>query len=176
MIIVDNVIQDSKVLKKFSDAQLWTDCDNDTTLDGPRKVVQTNTETGTKLKDAWEFISFYLYDIPSLDLPSYGATEIEYWANVLSPRAELEWHQDKREDLMIESGTLVHPLVGVIWYGYPHEVLGGYLEIKNHSDRQEEVERIQPVYNRAVVFDPTQWHRVAPIVEGERFGFQLNLW
>ena len=39
-----------------------------------------------------------------------------------------------------------------------------------------DIERIQPVYNRIVVFDVSKTHRVAPILSGTRYGLQVNLW
>jgi len=176
MIIVDNVIQDRPVLEKFADRDLWVQFDDDTTLDKSRKIVSTNLDSGSELKDIWEFLVFALYDNPFLDLHGYGATEIEYWGNVLREKAELEWHQDKREDIYQETGETILPKQGVIWYGYPHKVWGGYLEVKHKYEYWEDIERVEPVYNRAVVFDPSDWHRVDRILGGERYGFQLNLW
>ena len=49
------------------------------------------------------------------------------------------------------------------------------LEIMFGND-QDIVERISPVYNRLVMFDPGQFHRVRKVYSGKRRAFIVNLW
>jgi hypothetical protein len=101
----------------------------------------------------------------------------EYWGNVFDAktRSFLPWHADKDEVLLRRSGKMVGPMVGTIYYGFPHDPVGGYLEIAR-EESQTEVERIAPVFNRLIIFDAHVPHRVTRIYGGLRYGFQVNLW
>jgi len=121
-----------------------------------------------------EAIGDYIWKLKNKFWSDRHWDHFEYWVNITDPRGGLDWHQDKDEDLA-EQGRLVCPKAGAVWYGFPHVVSGGYLEIIN-EEPESDVERIQPVYNRVVVFDVSKTHRVAPILFGTRYGFQVNLW
>ena len=38
------------------------------------------------------------------------------------------------------------------------------------------VERIKPIENRLIVFDPSKWHRVSKVSKGRRKAFLSNVW
>lgn len=42
--------------------------------------------------------------------------------------------------------------------------------------RRDHIERIQPIENRLVVFDPSKWHRVSKVFKGRRKAFLSNVW
>jgi len=97
----------------------------------------------------------------------------EYWANRLSLewQQELPWHYDKDEFFWRETGSIVSPDIGMIYYAHEELPVGGYLEV----DWQGELERIQPKPNRLILFDPSTYHRVTP-VDGERMTIAANIW
>ena len=65
---------------------------------------------------------------------------------------------------------------------FDHQVEGGLFELgsgaagANTAWAGVDSERIRPQYNRLIVFDPRQKHRVQPIRKGVRYSFQVNLW
>lgn len=101
----------------------------------------------------------------------------EYWANTLAAgdTTYLGWHHDKDEVLYRETGRVVSPSTGTIYYAFPHQVVGGYLEISK-DDSLTDIERIEPVFNRLVIFNAAQWHRVSKVYAGTRRAFLANLW
>ena len=38
------------------------------------------------------------------------------------------------------------------------------------------IERIKPVYNRMVIFDGSNLHRVSPVINGDRWTFAVDAW
>ena len=102
----------------------------------------------------------------------------EYWCNCLDSSAglnHLSWHQDKDEVRFRTRQELSCPEVGTVFYGNPHQLQGGYLEI-SADETGSELERIKPVFNRLVIFDVSEMHRVTRVYSGERFSLQINLW
>ena len=45
-----------------------------------------------------------------------------------------------------------------ILYPFKHDIEGGFLEIKYNND-PDSVERIAPIHNRHIMFDPSSFHR-----------------
>ena len=56
----------------------------------------------------------------------------------------------------------------VVYYGYPHKIKGGNLLLSTGQ-------KIEPKYNRLVIFDNTL-HSVDTIKSGTRFALSLNFW
>ncbi len=104
----------------------------------------------------------------------------EYWFNNLSVGRSLKWHRDCDEALRAREGRYITPMIGNVYYVIVKDVVGGLLELSNNSSlldvETSELERIQPVENRLVVFDPSFWHRVTRLARGRRIAFQVNLW
>ena len=54
---------------------------------------------------------------------------------------------------------------------------GGYYHTwKELGFRKDHIERIKPIENRLVVFDPSKWHRVSKVSKGKRKAFLSNAW
>lgn len=104
----------------------------------------------------------------------------EYWINVLTSEADLNWHRDCDEGLMRREGHCVTPAIGSVYYVKIEDVVGGFMELSHEPTLMElessELERIQPVENRLVVFNPSFWHRVSHLARGLRVALQVNLW
>lgn len=89
-------------------------------------------------------------------------------------------HFDKDEKLWNETGKIVTPKLGSIFYPDPcnNEMEGGYLKVwKTHStDFNAPYELIEAKYNRLVIFDASQLHAVTPVTKGTRKAIAINLW
>lgn len=165
---------DSFLLKELQNFDTWLELSDSTTvynegLEGGYKWWDGKTEP----IDIWQMIIEKVWG--HLDVNTI--TGFEYWANVLSKNNELSWHQDKDEKEYDISGKTICPSVSTVYYGYDHQVEGGFIEIglPNSTDKKQ-TERIQPKFNRIVTFDPSRWHRVMPIKSGVRLAFQINIW
>ena len=42
--------------------------------------------------------------------------------------------------------------------------------------KRTHIERIKPIENRLIVFDPSKWHRVCKVSKGRRKAFLSNVW
>ena len=55
-----------------------------------------------------------------------------------------------------------------------------YLEIANNPDREKvepsKIERLKPIQNRLIIFNPSYPHRVSPIHKGKRRAIIVNAW
>lgn len=167
MIVVDDFIKDSWILHAFSDVEMWqTLCDKGF----------GNYWNGQDILE-YEGLKDVILEVYSTYWNKIQYTKFEYWVNITDARRVLEWHVDKDEEIAEKEERLVSPKIGAVWYGCPQRVSGGYLEIANQYENGEyDIERIEPVYNRLVIFDVSKTHRVAPIFEGTRYGLQINLW
>ena len=170
MKVQDNFLRGSpSLLLKLQDKKLWEELDEIQ----PPLVSRWWDGTG-ELDTIWKKVIFELWSgCANNTTPKC----FEYWVNITDPHLSLGWHQDKDEFEYEKSGKVIHPFRSIVFYGYPHEVEGGYLEINEvGKDDNVEVERIKPVFNRVVLFNPSRVHRVSNILSGKRYGFQVNLW
>jgi hypothetical protein len=89
-------------------------------------------------------------------------------------------HFDKDEKLWEETGKIVTPKIGTIFYPDPcnNEMEGGYLKVwKTHdTDFNAPYELIEAKYNRLVIFDASQLHAITPVTKGTRKAIAINLW
>lgn len=160
MLVLDNFLSPD-ALAKLNDRALWQ------TL--ASKETNYCTSCRSNLEHPWERLT---NEISTRVFPGEGS-RLEYWANVLISGEDLDWHKDKDETLYEKTGSIVCPQAGAVFYGYPHEVLGGLLQVKHNAI---ETETLLPIYNRLILFDISKDHRVSPVVAGTRYGFQVNLW
>lgn len=169
MYLKDNFLEpESELLKDLTDPSIWEELDE---VNFPA-LSQFWDGTG-ELDNVWKRLINKIWG--ELDPSTFGC--FEYWANITSPDMPLDWHQDKNEMEYILNGKTICADTSTVFYGYPHKVEGGYLEINEVGKNDNvETERIKPKYNRIVVFDPSRWHRVMPVKSGLRYGFQVNIW
>ncbi|CAB9509951.1 expressed unknown protein [Seminavis robusta] len=197
-VVKSHFIQDEETLLQLADPQLWTKC-----VDHQSEVGLRFLPAGEKPKNVWEEIALLIWqDHPVVttknpdNTPSFAG--FEYWCNIITPGDSLDWHVDKDEALGMESNTMVNPIFGAVYYGFPHRFTGGYLELlpvdPQQSPSAEEYywkdgaqtnqdngfvasfERIEAQYNRLVLFNVSKWHRVSAVTRGARFTFAVNLW
>ena len=104
----------------------------------------------------------------------------EYWNNLGGPNSSLGWHVDKDIKYYVENKKHIMPSAGHIYYVESKKVEGGYLEISNLPNNLppdlKKIEKIQPLENRLIMFNPSQPHRVTKIISGKRRAFLANVW
>ena len=210
--IVNSFVHNQTLLKHLAQETLWRECYEKPvrwiplTIASQQSVEDLSPSRGEELprparalSNIWEELAYSIWkDQPELTskiikgsapVPASG---LEYWCNILTPETPLQWHVDKDEELYMESNNEVlrTPTMGAVYYGYPHIVQGGYLELlsfgavenDDHSmhsvpeDAGREIERIRPEYNRLVFLNVSMWHAVSPLWSGSRFTLAVNLW
>lgn len=88
----------------------------------------------------------------------------EYWShNGTRP----EWHIDKDEVLMQQTGKLSTPICSLVYYSEVQNLEGGWF--------MTEAERIKPKTNRLIIFSPGLYHGVEHYT-GERISIAVNPW
>ena len=104
----------------------------------------------------------------------------EYWTHTLTKHKQLDWHVDTDERALFKGeGYLSPPISAVFYFSEPRK--GGFLEIaltgrgQTKNMNMSNIERIKPLENRLVVFDPRYWHRVSELT-GTRCGITINIW
>jgi len=109
----------------------------------------------------------------------------EYWEQRFGPKEtqtyigfhtdnDLDrWVAPEEEQRLVDSGRVKTADYGFIYYAHTEPCVGGYLEIKRDNG---ELERIQPVPNRLILFTPNAQHRVTNVVKGYRRSIVSNLW
>jgi hypothetical protein len=167
MIIIDNFIKDQTLLKEIEE---------DKTFFGPNGNFMWwdgwwNSDANTLKKRIIEHI--WRYNSPD---NSHTVRGFEYWTGVYGPdrpQNNLGNHFDKDELHFKNTGEVVSPVVGTIFYPKNVKFGGGYLEIEHDSG----VETIQAKYNRLIIFDAgNDLHRVTEVTSGIRHAIAINLW
>ena len=168
MIIIDNFVQDQVLIddiihdKDFfgpnGDFMWWDGWWNSGATSNKKRLIE------------------YLWRYHSPD-ESYDISGFEYWTGVYGdghPNQSLGLHKDKDELLYKRTGELVKPEIGTVFYPMSTEFEGGYLEIERANG---EVERIEPKFNRLVIFNAgDDAHQVTKVTNGVRYAIAINLW
>ncbi|KAL7575798.1 hypothetical protein ACA910_003125 [Epithemia clementina (nom. ined.)] len=205
--IVNAFVQNQTLLRLLAEDSLWQECYNAPVRWIPLKTISTNNDANGQdvvpsepqidaapysVHNIWEDLAFQIWkDQPEMMVMSSTrvqrqlATGLEYWCNILTPNTPLQWHVDKDEVLYErpQHHSLRTPTMGAVYYGYPHSLRGGYLEILNYGalvaapdEAGREIERIRPEYNRLVYLNVSNWHSVSPLYIGSRYTFAVNVW
>lgn len=172
--ITDNFIKHQDFLQKLQDAKLWEACDKEET----RWFDHKNSEP----QNIWEEISKQIWK----DRPEFEtAVGFEYWCNIVTEKRDLTWHIDKDEAELTQNDVLITPLMGSVYYGFPHHFEGaGELQLVDadatgnplvfDTTRRDEVVAIEPIFNRMILFNASKWHKVTPITSGKRYSLAVN--
>ena len=192
--IVSNLISDFSLLEKLADHRLWYQCYEET-----RGKNTYWLDYNAVPKTIFEKIAVNIWkNQPILrqlvaknsqiedDTPPVAGYEI--WCNILTPQGPLDWHIDKDQIAFSSSQgmNVTTPYFGSVFYGFPHDFSGGFLELTTEDadsmpDATQDpdpasIERIDAEYNRLVVFNASKFHRVSPIFSGTRVTLAVNLW
>ena len=104
----------------------------------------------------------------------------EYWVNPLTEGQALKWHRDCDVALHRSEGRYVCPAIGNVLYVLVENVIGGFMELSDQESlidvETSDLQRIRPVEDRLVIFNPSRWHRVTRLARGRRLALQTNLW
>ena len=169
MIIIDNFLKDKKIIDILKDENTWKNFPTYNWWDGWWKVEPRNIMEHF-IKITWSTFSKVENKIAGF----------EYWSNLHSKKGSLAWHADKDERLINEKNELSQPRIGHIYYVKTEKLNGGYLELSNSLINEKiyenKLERIRPVENRLIMFDPSKAHRVTEILDGTRRAFLANAW
>lgn len=166
MKVIDGFIQDSQTIEAILKDGVWETLPQDTRwYSGWWKQEAVNV---------WEvLIKKIWYAFPAIE----DVKGFEYWGNKIGDgeARDLGVHKDKDEPVYELTGEIISPNIGAVYYPYPSSFEGGYLEIYNDDDI-DQMERIAPVFNRLVIFDPSNYHRVSKVYNGYRKAFVVNVW
>ena len=117
----------------------------------------------------------YIWNDNSPD-KSYDISGFEYWTGVYGDNnlnKNLGSHFDKDELHFKNTGEIISPVRGTIFYPIHSQFEGGYLEIECEG----KIERIAAKSNRLVIFDAGyDLHRVTEVTKGTRYAIAINLW
>ncbi len=179
MIIIDGFVQDEALLRRI---QISTDFWK---KDYYWWNGWWNTPASTLRHQLIEYI--WRYNCP-LSKP-VSLDGFEHWVGIQEANDTVkndigEWslitHFDKDEKLWEETGQIVTPKLGTIFYPDPcnDHIEGGYLKIwKTHDlNFDASYELIEPKFNRLIIFDAGQLHAVTPVTKGIRKAIAINLW
>jgi len=179
MIIVDDFIKDESLLNEMnSDSTFFSQNGKYMWWGGPWNS-KPSTLKQRLINEIWIKNSPW-------DFPRYNPITLsgfEYWTGQYSPsdikdgsNDNLIMHYDKDEPVWRETGDIVTPIIGTIFYPKPMDIDGGYLEIYSRG-RDMEPERIEAKYNRLIIFPAGEHlHRVTPVTRGTRYAIAINLW
>ena len=162
MMIIDNYIKDQRLLNTLNNFTFWKNAPFSGWYEGWwNRVPET----------LWERMIYNIWN----HYPNVTAAEgFEWWTNT-HDGGTLDWHKDKDEELCEKTGKVICPEQGAIFYPFNHDIEGGMLEIALDNDA-DCVERIAPIHNRLIMFDPSNAHRVSKVYHGKRIAFVVNLW
>ncbi len=169
MIVVDNYIRDKKLFNELKSDDFWLSLERLNWWDGWWKNEPSNI--------CEQFIKIVWTQFGNIENKIAG---FEYWSNAHQKGGGLNWHVDKDEKLLKEKNELVMPNMGLVYYARSEDLNGGYLEIANSSDRNNvdptKIERLRPIENRLIIFNPSFPHRVSEIKGGKRRAIIVNSW
>ena len=169
MIVIDNFLTDKKTIEMLKNESTWKNFPRYNWWDGWWKIEPRNIMESL-IENIWKKFSNVENRVAGF----------EYWSNLHTNKGELAWHVDKDEKLKRDQQKFLMPKFGHVYYVKVENLEGGYLEILqkgiSNPTVTEKTERIEPVENRLVMFDPSKPHRVTKIFEGTRRAFLANAW
>ena len=169
MIVIDDFIKDQ---------QLLNDLKNDTTFFNTKGYMWWDGWWNSPANTIKKRLIQYIWGENS-PYPSVNVEGFEYWIGVYSSteeRDELPFHFDKDEYWYNQTKEIVTPVIGTVFYPWENDIDGGYLEIYPHG-QDGEPERLEPKYNRLVIFPAgAHPHRVTKVTRGTRRAIAINLW
>ncbi len=169
MLVIDNFVKDKNLHSALQSKEFWESLGKLNWWDGwwnsePRNICE-------------DFIQNVWKQFTNLENKIAG---FEYWSNIHQSGDGLNWHVDKDEKLSVEKKEIVMPTMGLVYYALSKNLEGGYLEIANSPDRNNvdpnKIERLRPIENRLIMFNPSFPHRVSKITSGKRRAIIVNAW
>jgi len=182
MIIIDDFVQDKRLLTKIA-------LDNRFLTEGYHWWGGWWNEPISSIRH--ELITYIWRDNCPLN-EGFEIQGFEHWTGVYQPgdkkvtenfgfKHHLKHHFDKDEKVWDETGEVVRPKIGTVFYFNPEvdNSEGGYLQLWDtyNSDATDlPYELIRPKFNRLVIFDAGKLHAVQEVTKGIRHAVAINLW
>ena len=176
MIIVDNFIADMELLAKINNSEeFWELGYQWYKKDAP--IGALRHELIHAIWDRFDKPEFIGYEHW---VGKYSAGDRKESRDTDGNLDHLGRHFDKDEELWKNTGEVVSPVIGTIYYPCKEndDIQGGKLVIWNTKDSNitEDYELIAPKYNRLIIFDASQLHAVQVVKKGVRKAIAINLW
>lgn len=113
---------------------------------------------------------------------SFEVDGFEYWTGIqtvnpdLGHADNLPHHYDKDEAIFAQTGEIVTPVIGTVFYPGIEEFEGGDLAVYTDGvDSTPEIIKAKP--NRLIIFGAGDYvHEVKPLTKGTRHAIAINLW
>jgi|LauGreDrversion4_2_1035121.scaffolds.fasta_scaffold37072_6 hypothetical protein len=182
MIIIDDFVQDKRLLTKIA-------LDNRFLTEGYHWWGGWWNEPISSIRH--ELITYIWRDNCPLN-EGFEIQGFEHWTGVYQPgdekvtknfgfRHHLKHHFDKDEKVWNETGEVIRPKIGTVFYFNPEvdNSEGGYLQLwdtYNSDATNLPYELIRPKFNRLVIFDAGKLHAVQEVTKGIRHAVAINLW
>lgn len=174
--VFDNFIQDENLLKEIQDN--YSDIFKD-----PGIYKYYNGWWNTPANNTTQRIIQHVWGEDSPLNKSWTIDGFEYWTGIQSAKAhdkvwkdDLALHFDKDEAWWEETGEIITPVMGSIYYPPGQDFKGGDLVI--YTDGEESTpETVKAKPNRFIIFGAGQHpHAVTTVTEGIRHAIAINLW
>ena len=171
MLLIDDFLPEGDLKTSMESEELWKE-----------SLPLSWYECGKQIKDHKEEFCHLVWNKFFFTPTPVEITGWEYWSHSMDSQSSynnLDFHVDSdsglsepsEEDYNIEEKYIAKH--GFIYYAHKELPEGGYLEVKREYG---ELERIQPVPNRLIIFDPSCVHRVTRVTKGVRRSLVCNLW
>ncbi|GFH52514.1 hypothetical protein CTEN210_08990 [Chaetoceros tenuissimus] len=173
--VTDNFIKETDLISRLQNETLWQECDE-------KRAHDNFWQREDPITNIWEELSQEIWK----NRPEYKeAVGFEYWCNIVDEDRSLPWHVDKDEYELEENEELVYPIMGAVYYGFDHKFEGSgnlmlvdidaeYEPFAYDDELNHEVVRVEPIFNRMIIFNASKWHRVETNFTGNRYTFAVN--
>lgn len=174
--VFDNAIQDDNILKRINTN--W-----DTIFGDPGVYKYWDGWWNSPINNTTKEIIEYLWGERCPLGRSYDISGFEYWTGIQTAQEyDQEWadnlpiHFDKDEAWWRETGEVVSPVIGSVYYPPGQRFTGGELAIYTDGrDSTPEIIKAKP--NRFVIFGAGRdLHMVQQVTSGKRNAIAINLW
>ena len=174
--VFDNFIKDENLLKEIQDN--YQDIFKD-----PGNYKYWNGWWNTPANNTTKKVIEYVWGTHCPVAASYNIDGFEYWTGIQTAKnVEDGWsdnlniHFDKDEAWWKESGEVVSPIIGSVYYPAGQDFDGGDLAVYTEGrDSTPEILKAKP--NRFIVFQAGQdLHMVQQVTRGIRNAIAINLW
>jgi hypothetical protein len=174
ILAIDNFIKDQRLLKDIaSDPTFFKD---------PGVYYWWNGWWNSEPRTVKQRLIDYIWADNCPINTKYSLSGFEYWTGIQTANPDmgfnnnLSGHYDKDEELFEQTGQIVRPIIGTVYYPEQEEFEGGMLEIYTKGvDKAPEMIYAKP--NRLIIFDAGKHiHTVTPVTSGTRKAIAINLW
>jgi hypothetical protein len=178
MIVVDNFIKDSELLKQIelsenlfpesmgSESRIATELNSyhyeQASCFAPYMFwngwwkSETNTTAKKMIKSIWE------HNLPSEEEEICG---FEYWTRTFNPGQYLDTHVDEDTFLYAKEKIFRGPIVGCVYYPHTNDVVGGFLELHPNTIRENTKDSLESENIK---------NNISPIEDRERIACKPN--